>query len=49
MIKGELVDLVDIDDILALFRSIPKVVEVPYLVEKTYPNIITIPERYDVK
>jgi hypothetical protein len=29
MIRAELVDLVDIDAILTLFRSIPKVVEVP--------------------
>lgn len=43
MIKAEIVDLVDIDAILKLFRSVPKVVEVPKYVEKVVDSIVTIP------
>lgn len=43
MIKAEIVDLVDIDAILKLFRSVPKVVEVPKYVEKIVDSIVTIP------
>jgi hypothetical protein len=49
MIKAELGELVDIEDILALFRSVPKVVEVPKYVEKVVDSIVTIPERYVVR
>jgi hypothetical protein len=37
---------VDIDSILALFRSVPRVVEVPKYIEKVVDNIVTIPEKY---
>ena len=39
-------DAVDLEAILALFRPVPRVVEVPKLVEKVVDNIVTIPERF---
>jgi hypothetical protein len=34
MIRGELEGMVDVDDVLRVFRSIPKIVEIEKIVEK---------------
>ena len=44
MIRAEIMDLVDIDAILGLFRSAPRVMEVPKYVEKVVDNVVTIPQ-----
>lgn len=44
MVRGELLDMVEIEDILAIFRPVPRVVEVPKFIEKVVSNLVTIPE-----
>lgn len=46
MINAEIMGIVEVDDILRVFRSVPKVVEVPMVVEKVVDNIVRIPEKY---
>jgi hypothetical protein len=39
-------DVVDVDDILKVYRPVPKIVEVPKIIEKVVDNIVRIPEKY---
>jgi len=41
-------DLVDLDDILAVFRPLPRIVEVPKYVEKVVESIVPIPHRFEL-
>ena len=44
MIKAEILDIVDVDDILRVFRVVPKIVEVEKIVEKIVDRVIEIPQ-----
>jgi len=44
MIKHEILDLVDVDDILKVFRVVPKIVEVEKIVEKIVEVIVEVPQ-----
>ena len=46
MIRTEIMDLVDVEDILKVYRSNPKVVEVPKIVERVVDNIVRVPEKF---
>jgi hypothetical protein len=46
MIRAEIMDIVDVDDILKVYRAVPKIVEVERVVEKVVDNIVRIPEKY---
>ena len=46
MIRAEIMDIVDVDDILKVYRAVPKIVEVPKVVEKVVDNIVRVPEKY---
>jgi hypothetical protein len=46
MIRAEIMDLVDVDDILKVYRAVPKIVEVPKIIEKVVDNIVRVPEKY---
>ena len=48
MIRAELMDIVDVDDILKVYRPVARVVEVPKVVEKVVDNIVRVPEKYNV-
>ena len=39
-------DLVDYEAIIALFRPLPRVVEVPKVVERVVDQYITVPEKH---
>lgn len=39
-------DVVDVDDILKVYRSVPRIVEVPKVVEKVVDNIVRVPEKF---
>jgi len=43
MIRAELIDVLDIDDFLRVYRPVPKVLEVPRVIEKVVDNIVRIP------
>ena len=44
MIKSEIMDTVDIDDILKVFRINQKIVEVEKIVEKIVERIVEVPK-----
>lgn len=44
MIKSEIMDVVNVDDILKVFRVTPKIVEVEKLVEKVVERIVEVPK-----
>ena len=46
MIRTEIMDLVDVEDILKVYRSNPKIIEVPKIVERIVDNIVRVPEKY---
>lgn len=39
-------DVVDVDDILKVYRTVPKIVEVQKVVEKVVDNIVRVPEKF---
>jgi hypothetical protein len=43
MIRAEIMDIVDVDDILKVYRAVPRIVEVPKIVEKVVDNIVRVP------
>ena len=49
MIKAEIMDVVNIDDILKVFRVVPKIVEVEKIVEKIVDRVIEIPQVIPVE
>ena len=44
MIKKELIGIVEIDDIVKIFRSVPKIVEVEKVVEKIVERVVEVPK-----
>ena len=44
MINAEIMGIVDVDDILKVFRVVPKIVEVEKIVEKIVDRVIEIPQ-----
>lgn len=44
MIKSEIMSVVNVDDILKTFRSVPKIVEVEKIVEKIVERIVEVPK-----
>ena len=40
LIKEEIMDVVDVDDILKVYRTVPKIVEVEKVVEKVVEKIV---------
>ena len=49
MIKAEIMDVVSVDDILKVFRVVPKIVEVEKIVEKIVDRVIEIPQVVPVE
>lgn len=43
MIRQEIMDVVDVDDILRVYRVVPKIVEVERVVEQTVEKIVPVP------
>ena len=43
MMKAEIMDVVSVDDILKVFRSVPKIVEVEKIVEKIVERRVEVP------
>ena len=44
MINEEIMGVVDVDDILKVFRVVPKIVEVEKIIEKIVDRIIEVPQ-----
>lgn len=44
MINQEIMGVVNVDDILKVFRVVPKIVEVEKIVEKIVDRIVEVPE-----
>ncbi len=44
MINQEIMGVVDVDDILKVFRVVPKIVEVEKIVEKVVDRVIEVPQ-----
>ena len=49
MINQEIMGVVDVDDILKVFRVVPKIVEVEKIVEKIVDRIVEVPEIVTVE
>ena len=43
MIKQEIMGVVDVDDILKVFKVVPKIVEVEKIVEKEVEKLVEVP------
>ena len=43
MIKQEIMGVVDVDDILKVFKVVPKIVEVEKIVEKVVEKLVEVP------
>jgi hypothetical protein len=43
MIKQEIVDLVNVDDVLKVYRVVPKMVEVEKRVEQVVEKVVEVP------
>ena len=44
MINQEIMGIVDVDDILKVFRVVPKIVEVEKIIEKIVDRIVEVPQ-----
>lgn len=44
MINQEILGIVDVDDILKVFRVVPKIVEVEKIVQKIVDRVVEVPE-----
>lgn len=44
MINQEIMGMVDVDDILKIFRVVPKIVEVEKIVQKIVDRVVEVPE-----
>ena len=49
MINQEIMGVVDVDDILKVFRVVPKMVEVEKIVEKVVDRIVEVPQVVPVE
>ena len=43
MIRQQIMDVVDVDDILRVYRVVPKIVEVQKIVEQTVEKLVPVP------
>lgn len=48
MIQSEIMDFVNVDDILKVYRTVPKVVEVPKIIEKVVDNVVRVPQKIEL-
>ena len=48
MIRQEIVDVIDVDDILRVYRVVPKIVEVEKVVEQVVERIVPVPHYVTV-
>ena len=48
MIERELTGIINIDDVIAVFRSVPKIVEVEKIVEKIVERLVEVPQIHPV-
>ena len=44
MINQEILGIVDVDDILKIFRIVPKIVEVEKFIEKVVERVVEVPQ-----
>jgi hypothetical protein len=49
MINQEIMGVVDVDDILKVFRVVPKIVEVERIVEKIVDRVVEVPQVVSVE
>jgi hypothetical protein len=49
MINQEIMDVVDVDDILKVFRVVPKIVEVEKIIEKVVEKVVEVPQVVPVE
>lgn len=49
MIRSEIMDVVNVDDILKVFRVAPKIVEVEKIVEKVVDRVVEVPKVITVE
>ena len=49
MIRQEIMDVVDVEDILKIYRVVPKIVEVEKVVEKVIEKIVEVPKMIPVE
>jgi hypothetical protein len=49
MIKAEIMNVVNVDDILKVFRVVPKIVEVEKIVEKIVERVVEVPKVITVE
>lgn len=49
MIREEIMDVVDVEDILKVYRVVPKIVEVEKVVEKVIEKIVEVPKMVPVE
>ena len=49
MIRQEIMDVVDVEDILKIYRVVPKIVEVEKVVEKVIEKIVQVPKMIPVE
>ena len=49
MIRQEIMDVVDIDDILKIYRVVPKIVEVEKVIERIVERIVEVPRMIAVE
>ena len=49
MINQEIMGVVDVDDILKVFRVVPKIVEVEKIVEKVVDRLVEVPQFVPVE
>ena len=49
MINEEIMDLVDVNEILAIFRVVPKIVEVEKIIEKVVEKVVEVPQVVPVE
>lgn len=44
MINQEIMGVIDVDDVLKIFRIVPKIVEVEKIVEKVVERMVEVPQ-----
>lgn len=49
MINQEIMGVVDVDDILKVFKVVPKIVEVERIVEKIVDRVVEVPQVVSVE
>jgi len=49
MINQEIMGVIDVDDILKVFRVVPKIVEVEKIIEKIVERVVEVPQVIPVE